>query len=58
MKIQVVIKTVYGNDLCYPFCTKAKLLAKLIGAKTFNLTQISVVKELGYEIELVNAFEL
>ena len=58
MSIQVTIKTVYGNDLCYPVCDTAKLFALLIGAKTFNQKQLDTIEKLGYKIKLVNAFSL
>ncbi len=53
MKVQVQIKNVYGNELIYPICEKAKLLCKLAGAKTFTNEAYHTAKQLGYEFELV-----
>tara|TARA_R110002020_G_scaffold89868_1_gene219283 strand:+ start:124 stop:297 length:174 start_codon:yes stop_codon:yes gene_type:complete len=50
MKIYVEIKNVYGNDLIYPYCEKAKLFTGITNSKTLNKLQINVIKELGYEI--------
>ena len=50
MEIYVEIKNVYGNDLIYPYCEKAKLFARITNSKTLNKLQINVIKELGYEI--------
>lgn len=52
MKIKVNIKNVYGNELVYPVCEKALLLAKLAGRKTFTDRDIATIKELGYIIEV------
>lgn len=53
MKIQVEIKTVYGNSLIYPVCNQAKLFAKLAGnQKTLTRENIDLIKELGYVIDV------
>lgn len=53
MTIQVQAKKVYGNELIYPHDNTAKLLARLVGAKTFNAHHMILIQELGYTIELV-----
>jgi hypothetical protein len=53
MKIQVIIKTVYGNDLVYPWCTVASTFCALLGTKTLTSRNITHIKDLGYKIELV-----
>jgi hypothetical protein len=50
MKIVLTIKNVYGNDLIYPICEKAKLFVSLIGKKTFATNDLSVIERLGYKI--------
>ena len=54
MFIQVQIKTVYGNDIIYPVCEKAKLFAKFKGQKTITGSDIVIIKQLGYEIKVVH----
>ena len=60
MKLIVKIKNVYGKDLIYPVCEKAKLFAALIGQKTlgelgYSEYNINSIKDLGYSIEVVRA---
>ena len=53
MELKVYIKSVYGNDLIYPKCSKSKLIANaLLGRKTLTNTDIHVLKELGYVIKV------
>lgn len=58
MNITVDIKNVYGNELIYPVCEKAQILARLIGAKTFTSSKVRTLKELGYSFEVVSSREL
>lgn len=53
MKIQVTIKNVYGNETIYPVCDTAKLLAKLANHKTLTHYDLTLIKQLGYEIDVV-----
>ncbi len=55
MKIQVSIKSVYGNDTIYPLCDKAALFAKLAGTKTLTWASITSIRALGYQVEVVQA---
>jgi hypothetical protein len=50
MEITVKLKSVYGNDLIYPVCDKATLLASLTGKKTFTDESIKTIKDLGYTV--------
>lgn len=52
MKITVEFKFVYGNDLCYPVCDQAKLFALLCNRKTLSTSDIGIIKQLGYTIEV------
>lgn len=54
MSIQVKIKNVYGNDLVYPICEKAKAFAAIAGQATLTGWTISKIKDLGYTIEVVS----
>ena len=51
--IQVRIKSVYGVDKVYPVCEKAKAFAKLAGQITLTHKEISIIKELGFTINVV-----
>ena len=53
-KIRIQLKTVYGRELIYPICEKAKLLVKLLKRKTFTEEDIPVIQALGYTIEIVS----
>lgn len=46
--IFVTIKKIYGNDVIYPACERAELLAQLAGTKTFTEAAIKTIKALGY----------
>ena len=48
MNLIIEQKRVYGNDLIYPICDKAKKLCSLTGQKTFNKIAINTLKALGY----------
>ncbi len=50
--ITVKIKNVYGNDLIYPICEKAKKFSALVGKKTFSRTEVSWIKDLGFEVRV------
>ena len=53
MKLQVMIKNVYGNQTIYPVCDVSKQLCKINGTKTFTNTIIQTVRLLGWTIEQV-----
>ena len=53
MKIQIYTKNVYGNELVYPANESAKDFLLLTGAKTFSQNQLSIIRKLGYQIELL-----
>lgn len=54
MKVEVKIRNVYGNDLIYGVNNNAELFLRLMNKKTFNETDLRVIKSLGYEIVQVN----
>jgi hypothetical protein len=53
MTIQVTIRNVYGNELIYPVCDKAKALAHLTGKKTLSHYNVQTIKRLGYTVEVI-----
>ncbi len=52
MNIQLITKSVYGNNLIYPNCDKSHLLAKLIGKKTFSQYDLNTIRQLGYIVTI------
>ena len=53
MIIQVKVKSVYGNDLIYPVCDKAKQFVLIAGTKTLTPYHINKIRLLGYQIDWV-----
>jgi hypothetical protein len=53
MNIQVNIKQVYGVDRIYPVNDKAIILTQLTNKKTLDNRDIELIKQLGYEIEVI-----
>lgn len=58
MKIQVMIKSVYGEELVYPADENAKRFAEMVQRKTLPPRVLKLIRELGYEIETVPAYQL
>ena len=53
--IHVQKKNVYGNDLIYPVCERAKRFAILTGQKTLSDGAIYHIKRLGFSVrEYIN----
>ena len=50
--IQVEIKNVYGTERIYPLCDNAKRFARLTNTKTFNREIISIIKQIGIQVEI------
>jgi hypothetical protein len=46
-------KSVYGRTLIYPACAQSEKLALLIGRQTLNNSELTIIKELGFEINLI-----
>lgn len=53
MKLQVIIKNVYGQEMIYPACEKSKAFLNALGLKTFTLNARNAAKSLGYSLEQV-----
>jgi hypothetical protein len=53
MKIQVTVKTVYGNNMIYPVCDFSKIFCELTRKKTLDSTDVKNIKALGYQVEIV-----
>lgn len=52
-EIKIYQKQAYGTTFIYPACAQAKLFAKLIGKKTFSLTDLGIIMQLGYIVTTV-----
>jgi hypothetical protein len=53
--IHVEKKNIYGNELLYPVCQRAKIFAVLTGQKTLSAGAISSIKRLGFSVrEYIN----
>jgi hypothetical protein len=52
MQLIVEIKSVYGVERIYAVCNNSKLITKLKQSKTLNKEDISILRELGYQIEI------
>ena len=52
MNITVEVKHVYGRITIYPACETSQLLAKLASHKILTPTDLRVIKQLGYTVEV------
>lgn len=50
MSILIKVVFVYGRTLIYPACPSAELLAKLTGKKTLSITDLDLIKRLGFTV--------
>jgi hypothetical protein len=46
-------KNNYGAIALYPHCEQAKLLARLAGTKTITSHSLSLIKQLGYSVNVL-----
>jgi len=53
MEIKVFNKNVYGNNLIYPACKQAELFARLLNKKSFSITELGIIMQLGYTVTTV-----
>jgi hypothetical protein len=49
--IHVEMKNVYGNNLIYPVCFRAKLFTSITGKETLTRDAIYFIRQLGYKIK-------
>ena len=52
MNITVRIANNFGNRAIYPVCDDAMTLAELAGTKTLTDDTITLIKALGYEVQI------
>ena len=50
--ITVTVKNQYGNDVIHPACATSRLFARIAGTVTLTTETRSLIKELGYRIEI------
>ena len=51
--IHVRVMDVYGRQVVYPVCDKAKVFAAIADTKTLTETNLRRIKKLGYEIHVI-----
>jgi hypothetical protein len=51
MKIEILIKGVYGVTKYYPVCSTGKLFAEIANTTTLTEAVLKKIKALGYELE-------
>ena len=56
--IQVQVRSVYGAIKIYPANEAAELIAKIAGTKTISSAQLAYAKQLGFQVEQVEAYQL
>jgi len=54
MKIEIIIKNVYGNKLIYPNCDMAKAFSNIAKTKTLSIENLKTISKMGYDVEVVN----
>lgn len=50
MQIEYFVRFVYGSQLVYPACDKARALAAFAGCRTFTKEQVSSLAAAGVEL--------
>lgn len=53
LTLDVQIRNVFGNLLCYPVCDTAKRFADLVGRKTLTDSDLEKIRSMGFEIVYV-----
>lgn len=51
--IKIKYRRAYGNEFLEPLCETGKYFARLTGTKTLTRQAISIIKALGYTVEVV-----
>ena len=52
MKIEIIIKNVYGNQLIYPNCDTSKAFSNI--TQKFINENLKTISSMGYDVEVVN----
>lgn len=52
--LSLIRKNVYGRELIYPACDISRLLVKLTDRKTFDENDLSVLREIGFELKITD----
>lgn len=47
---KVEARQVYGKELYYPACDRAKVFLRLTGKKTFDKAELRIIQEVGYNV--------
>lgn len=54
MTIKCIVKNIYGKELIYPACDKAKLFAEIAGTKTLSMKDLKNIGAIGFYVEFIN----
>jgi len=54
MKIQMNMRSDYGQYRYYPACDKSKLLTELTNQKTLTPANMRTIQKLGIEVEMLS----
>ena len=54
MKIEIIIKNVYGNQLIYPNCDTSKAFSNIAKTKTLSIENLKTISSMGYHVQLVD----
>jgi DUF1365 family protein len=52
MELLIEVKNVYGQELAYASNEIAEKFVKLIGKKTFSITDLRQISDLGYTVKV------
>jgi len=51
--LKVQVKTKFGLDMIQPMCEKSKVFAEMVGKQSLNISQLAMIKRLGFDVEFV-----
>lgn len=52
--VEVVVRSVYGQERIYPGNENAQIFARIVGSKTLSRSVLNMIRELGYEVHQVS----
>lgn len=50
MEILINSKSIYGRNVFYPVCEKAKIFAQMVNKKTLTYGDLDAIEKLGYTV--------
>ena len=55
--IKVSIGNNYGREAIYPQCDRSKVFAQIAGTKTLTRETITLIKKLGYDVQVITSVQ-